>query len=140
MNSNNLIQNGDFSLEYDCWNKVGDQLSFGIDIRTDTHSLFARLGTNVELYQDVRIESGRNYTLSFQLHAEWVGNGADVLVEGLDAHGNPIQTLAQENFPQTGAAWVKQTLMFNSGQFQMIRLRFVVFSAADIASVGVFAG
>ncbi|MES1048540.1 hypothetical protein FOA24_03335 [Bacillus thuringiensis] len=133
---NNLVQNGDFSAGFTDWTLTG--LTQNAQIVTEGGNQFARFGPSVNMYQDVNVNANDDYVFAFRFRAPYVGNGLDVKIQGLDANNNPSAPIIEQTFPQT-QNWTRKGIQFNVGPFTKVRITFIIFSAADIDDVGLFA-
>lgn len=130
-----LVQNGDFSDMFSYWMLTG--LTANTGVVEESGRFFAYLGPGVVMYQDISVWPGSWYDMAFELRAPYPGNGVIVRLQGLDAAGQPVQTLLEQSFGEA-ADWTPHAAKL-AIPFNMVRLAFDVFSHAQIDSVQLLA-
>ena len=136
MKIDNLVGNGDFSGGFADWTLVG-AIANATAINEEQNG-FVRLGTDVSIYQDIKVTVQTQYAIRFRLRTPPDGNGIKVSIQGVSAEG-VTSTLATEEFLEPSAEWMGHGLEAHSGQFSTMRLLFESTSAADMDDIAVFA-
>jgi hypothetical protein len=129
-----LAYNGDFSEMFADWILTG--VTANTQVVEESGRFFAYLGRGVVMYQDINVNPGW-YDMAFELRAPYPGNGVRVRLQGLDAAGQPVQTLLEQSFGEA-ADWTPHAAKL-AIPFNRVRLVFDAFSHAQIGSVQLLA-